>query len=146
MVKIQTKYLGGTDVAEEDIIRFPSGLPGFIDETAFILQDLPGNPVFRILQSVKTSRVAFIVTDPYHFFKHYSFKLDESLLESLSIKSEADIVVLTIVTLKDPFHASTINLKAPLIINAAAKRGKQYILNTDEYAAKTALSSTDSAM
>jgi len=139
-MNIQTKYLGNIDVEEAKVIHFPGGLPGFIDETKFVLLDLPENEAFQILQSITSEHIAFIVTNPYHFYHEYEFELEANVLESLSINSEEDVLILTIVTLKDPFHMSTINLKAPIILNSAEMRGKQYILNISDYSAKSPLS------
>lgn len=133
---VQTKYLGEIDIEEAHVVDFPAGLPGFTDEVSFVLLDLPGNPVFQTLQSIETTELAFIVTNPYHFYKDYEFKLDDQIQESLEIKTEADVIVLSTVTLKDPFDTSTLNLKAPIIINSTSKLGKQYILNNDEYLTK----------
>lgn len=130
---IQTKYLGEMEVQDEQKIEFSSGLPGFVDEIEFALIDFPGNPLFQILQSLSTPELAFIVTNPHHFYQDYEFKLDEQVQESLHIKSEKDVLLRTIVTIKKPFQKSTLNLKAPLIINPTAKKGKQYILNMDDY-------------
>lgn len=134
--KIDTKYVGKIKVEESEMITFSSGLPGFNDEKSFVLLDLPGNPTFQILQSSTTPDLAFVVANPYHFYQDYMFTLDEAILESLQIKEEKDVTVLTIVTLKSPFKASTLNLKAPIIIHATRKKGKQYILNHEQYVTK----------
>lgn len=133
---IHTKYLGEMEIEDQKVITFPAGIPGFNDEMEFVLLDLPDNPIFQVLQSIHKVNTAFIVTNPYHFYHDYSFELEEDLLDRLDIQSEKDVVVLTIVTLKDPFHTSTLNLKAPVIINPASKMGKQYIVNRDEIPAK----------
>ncbi|PAV31018.1 flagellar assembly protein FliW [Virgibacillus profundi] len=138
-MRIQTKYLGDLAIDESKIIQFPAGLPGFINETGFVLLDLPDNPVFQILQSVSSADTAFIVTNPYHIYRDYSFDLDNNLMESLEISNEKDVTVLTIVTLKKPFQTSTLNLKAPIIINPNSKLGKQYILNVDDYPTKASI-------
>lgn len=145
-VNVQTKYLGDMEVADNRVIQFPSGLPGFIDETAFVLLELPDNPVFQILQSTGTPSIAFIVTNPYHFHQDYVVDLDDSIIDNLQIENETDVVIFSIVTLKDPFSTSTMNLKAPIIINSKNKRGKQYILNMDDYPSKATIApSTSSA-
>lgn len=136
---IQTKYLGEIEIEEEKVIHFPAGLPGFVNETEFIILDLSGNPIFQILQSIKSVNTAFIVTNPYHVYQDYSVNLDDQILEFLQINNDKEVVVLTIVTLKKPFDRSTINLKAPIIINAASKRGKQYILNGNNYSTKASI-------
>src|SRR5699024_1650539 len=125
---------------EAQVIQFPAGLPGFIDETKYVLLDLPGNEAFQLLKSVPSEHIAIIVTDPYHFYHEYEFDLEQNVLVSVSIKSEEDVIVLTIVTLKDPFHTSTMNLKAPIILNSAEMHGKQYILNISDYSPKAPLS------
>lgn len=136
MMKIQTKYLGEVQIEETKIIRFSSGIPGFFDETAFVLLDLPDNPAFQILQSVGSENVAFIVTNPYLIYRDYTFHLEDTILENLQIKNEKEVVVLTIVTLKNPFQMSTLNLKAPIIIHSISGQGKQYILNHENYSPK----------
>lgn len=133
---IETKYLGELSIKEEQVIQFPDGLPGFPDETQYILLELPGNPVFNILQSIHTKDIAFIVTSPYHFYATYAFNLSQSIIEKLQIETESDVDVLTIVTLANPFSKSTINLKAPLILNIKKQYGKQYILNDTDYPIK----------
>ncbi|MUK90801.1 flagellar assembly protein FliW [Ornithinibacillus sp. L9] len=141
-MKIETKYLGEVEIEENIIIEFPSGLPGFVDETKFVLLDLPGNPIFQVLQSVRSVNVAFIVTNPYHFYRDYTFELDGNLLEALHIRVEKEVMVLSIITLKEPFHTSTINLKAPVIINQTKMFGKQYILNMEDYPSKASITPT----
>ncbi|WP_163970547.1 flagellar assembly protein FliW [Oceanobacillus halotolerans] len=138
-MNVQTKYLGELTIDREKVIQFPTGLPGFIEETKFVLLDLPENPVFQVLQSIHTKDVAFIVTNPYHFYQSYTFELDDSIIDPLAIKDSKDVVVLSIVTLKQPFENSTLNLKAPIIINAANQFGKQYILNIDDYPSKASI-------
>ncbi|WP_368654413.1 flagellar assembly protein FliW [Ornithinibacillus sp. 4-3] len=134
---VLTKYLGEMKIDEANIIHFSGGLPGFLEETKFILLDLPGNPLFQFLQSIQTPDLAFIVTDPYHYYQDYQFELDEQILTALQIESEKEVMVRAIITLKEPFTASTMNLKAPVVINPISKAGKQFILNKEQYEAKT---------
>ena len=136
---IQTKYLGAVENKDNQVIQFTTGLPGFVEELEFVLLDLPGNSAFQTLQSIKTPGLAFIVTNPYHFYLDYTIKLDEQILEKLEIENEKDVLILSIVTLKSPFKTSTLNLKAPIVINSTRKQGKQYILNTDNYPTKASI-------
>jgi|SRR5690625_1603952 len=137
-MKLDTKYLGEIEVEQSDIIRFPSGIPGFQEETEFVLLNLPGESshLFQVLQSVKSSELAFIVTNPYYFYSDYEFKLDDAIIDQLEIQKEGEVTVFTIVTVKSPFASSTVNLKAPVIINHNKRLGKQYILNIDKYQTK----------
>ncbi|MGM8212554.1 flagellar assembly protein FliW [Virgibacillus sp. W0430] len=141
---IKTKYLGDVEIEQEKIIQFPEGLPGFQDEKMFVLLNIPGNEMFQALQSICTPMLAFIITNPYQFYKDYTFDLVPSIVEKLHIQKPEDVAVYTIVTIKDPFHNSTINLKAPLIIHSKNKQGKQYILSKEEYSAKAPIAPTKS--
>jgi|SRR5690625_330230 len=138
---IQTKYLGEMEIVEDKIIYFESGLPGFSNENKFVILDIPGNDMIQILQSIQTAELAFMVTNPHYFYQNYHFKLDEHIIETLQITEEKDIVVLSIMTIQEPFHLSTINLQAPLLINLQNKRAKQFILPHDTYEVKAKISS-----
>lgn len=130
---IQTKYLGETEIYPEKILTFENGLPGFEEEKEFILLDISKDVVFQILQSVQSPQLAFFVVNPYYFYEAYEFKLNDHTIESLDIKDVTEVLILTVMTLKEPFNDSTINLKAPLIINLENRRGKQYILEEVNY-------------
>lgn len=130
---IQTKYLGEVEVSQDKLITFKSGLPGFEEETEFVLLDIAEQVMFQLLQSVRTPELAFFVINPYLLFETYSIELNDHAIETLSIKDEKDVAVLTVITLREPFSDSTINLKAPLIINLKNRHGKQYILQNDTY-------------
>ncbi|MFP7479051.1 flagellar assembly protein FliW [Terribacillus saccharophilus] len=135
-MNIETKYFGSMIVEEEKVIHFDKGLPGFQEEKAFVLIDFPDNPVFQILQSTTSAHVAFVVASPYHFNKEYAFDLAEQIREELDITKQEQVKVLSILTLRDPFINSTINLQAPLIINADSMYGQQIILS-DDYSSRT---------
>lgn len=138
-MKIATKFFDSIDIAKEDILVFPQGIPGFLEEKEFVLLDLEDNPVFQVIQSVGNSTTAFIVTNPYHFYKDYEIELNDNILEFLELEAEQDVTVLSILSLKDPFEESTINLQAPIIINKNKQTGKQYITNLKDYSTKQPL-------
>lgn len=138
-MKLHTKYLGEIVVDKEKIINFPKGLPGFPDETEFIILDFPNNTAFQLLQSIKTSALAFVITNPYLFYQEYTLNLDNSLVDLLGIKHQEDVAVYSIVTLNNPFSESTLNLRAPIIINSARFEGKQFILNDSDYSSRASI-------
>ncbi|TRM10232.1 flagellar assembly protein FliW [Lentibacillus cibarius] len=136
---IQTKYFGEMDVDENSIIHFSTGLPGFPDEREFVLINLSDTSIYQVLQSINNKVTAFIVVNPYDIYQDYVVDLDDSLVEALQITDEDNVVVMSVVTLKSPFEYSTLNLKAPLIINYKNRQGKQYIIDTDDYSIKAAI-------
>ncbi|RBP91505.1 flagellar assembly factor FliW [Cytobacillus firmus] len=134
-MKIQTKFHGKQEINKDDIIHFPSGIPGFLDEKEFFIFPLEGTDLF-VLQSVKTSEIAFIVTDPFVLFPEYEFDLQVEALEKLGIQKEKDVATFAILTVREPFEETTANLQAPLVINQTKKLGKQVILNHTSYQTK----------
>ena len=129
---IQTKLLGEVEIQPSEIITFEQGVPGFPDNRKFVLlwinEDLP----IAMLQSTEDIDVNFVVAYPFAFKKDHAFDLSEQDKEDLNIKEQEDIVTYVVVTLKDTFEASTLNLLAPIIINTKNKLGKQIVLNDNE--------------
>ncbi|WP_121663632.1 flagellar assembly protein FliW [Metabacillus litoralis] len=136
-MEINTKYHGVLDVEDSKIVHFEQGIPGFLDEKDFILLPIDNDSPFSILQSVQTSELGFVVTEPFIFFKDYEFDLGEHDKEVLGIADDqASILVLAILSLKDPFVETTANLQAPIVINQTSKKAKQVILVDESYTTK----------
>ena len=131
-MKIKTAFLGEIEIDDTQTIHFEHGLPGFEDEQKFTLISLEDDAVYQVLQSVNKPHIAFVTVNPF-VFTNYSFDLDESTVHSLSIKSNEDIAILSIVTVKEPFSESTLNLKAPIVINMMLKKAKQTIIEKSDF-------------
>ncbi|MFC0187355.1 flagellar assembly protein FliW [Fictibacillus aquaticus] len=129
---IETKYDQQVEVKKEDIIQFDNGIPGFEDETEFVLVPFE-ETVFSLLQSVHTKNLAFMTAEPFYFFPDYHFDLPDSAIKQLDITIPEDVNVLVIITATDPFVKSTVNLQGPIIINTKNNRAKQVVLNDSSY-------------
>ncbi|MCE7792724.1 flagellar assembly protein FliW [Salipaludibacillus sp. CUR1] len=137
---IETKYSGPTEINPDNIIQFDQGLPSFEDEKAFVLLPFSDEPgPFYILQSTVTPGLAFAVMTPFSFFPDYEVKLSDQLLETLDITNEQDVALFTVLTLKETIEESTANLRGPIVINTARKKGKQIVLNDSGYETKHSL-------
>ncbi|MBP3040172.1 flagellar assembly protein FliW [Bacillaceae bacterium Marseille-Q3522] len=135
-MEIESKFFGRQVIAEDDIYHFTAGIPGFCEETKFVLFPLVNTPLF-VLQSIQTKEVAFIMTEPFIFFRDYEFELAEEEKDYLQIKEkQSGITVYVILNVKEPFTKTTANLQAPVIINETAKLGKQIILTNNDYCTK----------
>lgn len=130
---IQTKFHGNLDIDAITRWTFPKGLPGLEDEKQFVLLPIEGNDNFQVIQSVTSANIALIVSNPYTIVSNYSFKIDEPTLELLEIKAQEDLMILAVMTLKQPFESSTMNLQAPLVFNIKNHKAKQMILNDANY-------------
>ena len=135
-MNIQTKFHGEIEIQSEQLWNFPKGIPGFEEEKEFVLLPIEGNNMFQVLQSSNTPSVAFIVTNPYTLVEDYSFDIDEPTIELLNIEKPEDVFVLGILTLKQPFETSTINLQAPLIFQMNNRTAKQMILNDNRFSTR----------
>ncbi|MED3792911.1 flagellar assembly protein FliW [Niallia alba] len=135
-MKIATKYHGEKEIQEKEVITFPQAIPGFPDEKEFVLLPLDDDGQFNVLQSLENQQLAFVLSNPFTFFKEYDFSLEEYIVELLEIESEEDILVFSILTVHDPFEKTTANLQAPIIINNKKNMAKQVILNEPNYHTK----------
>jgi flagellar assembly factor FliW len=144
-MEIKTKFFGTVDSDAKDIIDFPEGIPGF-EQTRRFLWYQPENSVFSCLQALNQTEVAFITISPFLTCADYAFDLEESIVDQLELKKLEDALLLALVTIpKGNLQKSTVNLKAPVIINAKTRRGCQVILN-DEYPLRVPLVDSETKM
>lgn len=116
-------------------LTFKKGLPGFELLINFELSDLENNEKFKILKS-KEEDISFVTTSPFDMYEDYEINLNDETIKELEIENPQDVLVLSIITLGKTLQKSTINLKAPIIINVKNNLGKQYILQADKYETK----------
>ncbi|MFJ8517785.1 flagellar assembly protein FliW [Lysinibacillus xylanilyticus] len=131
-MKIATKFLGEVEVSEQDILTFEHGLLGLEDEKKFVILPIDADLPLAILQSVERTEIGFVVAYPFAFKKDYSFDICEDDRTQLQIEKEEDVLTYSIVTMKETFKESTINLLAPLIVNMDKKCGKQIVLQDNK--------------
>lgn len=116
-------------------LTFKKGLPGFELLINFELTDLENNGKFKILKS-KEENISFVTTSPFDMYEDYEISLNDEIIKELEIENPQDVLLLSIITLGKTLQESTINLKAPIVINVKNNLGKQYILQTDKYETK----------
>ncbi|WP_339298292.1 flagellar assembly protein FliW [Paenibacillus sp. FSL R5-0623] len=130
VIHIQTSIWGEIEVKEEDIFKFPKGLPGFEDKTEFTLIPWEDTP-FTYLQSIQEPGLSFLLVSPFVFMPSYSFELADIDKEELAIEDQ--VTVYTIVTIHSQANNSTMNLLAPIVLNPENRLGKQVILHQSGY-------------
>lgn len=135
-MKIVTKYHGELEINSDEILNFEKAIPGFPDENEFILIPLSDDKTFYVMQSVINGQLAFVLSNPFNFFKEYDFKLEDSVVDELMLVDEKDVIVYSILTVQDPFEKTTANLQAPVIINTKNRKAKQVILHNEKYSSK----------
>lgn len=125
---IATKFLGDIEIQEQEIITFEQGLLGLGDIKKFVLLPLEKESPFVILQSTEQQEIGFVVAYPFVFKEDYVFEISDEDKKDLRVEKEEELITYSIVTLKEPFETSTLNLLAPIVINTAKRYGKQVVL------------------
>ncbi|MFF2443264.1 flagellar assembly protein FliW [Priestia megaterium] len=135
-MKISTSYHGDIEIDNQQTLTFNQGIPGFLEETEFVVLPLPEAEAFQVLQSIQTKEVAFIITDPFQFFLDYDFQLEPQEIEKLQLQQVEDAAVYVLLTMSNSVEKITANLQAPVIINTKKQLAKQVILMNTAYETK----------
>lgn len=114
-------------------IEFKNGIPGFENYKKFILNDIDGYPGFKSIVSINDEYIGFVAISPFEINKEYEFYINDEVINLLEIEKAEDIMVLGLVRLGKTIKESTVNLKAPIIINIKNNKGMQYIIQNDKY-------------
>ena len=138
-MKITTRVFGEIEIDDSKIIRFPSGIIGFPEMTDFALvfdEEKGKDTPIRWLQSLQESGFAMPVMDPLLVAKDYNPEVEDNHLIPLGEMNAEDTLVLVTVTVPKDLTKMSVNLQAPIIINAESKKATQIIVNSEKYPIK----------
>jgi flagellar assembly factor FliW len=127
MELLTSSALGALQVDESSVIDFPEGLLGFATLKKFILLEREDTAPFQWLQSLTDPHVALPVVNPHRIFADYSCSPTTEDLFSLGARSCSDLLMLVVAMIPDDPFKTTVNLKAPLLINYRNMLGRQII-------------------
>ncbi|MGO4110620.1 flagellar assembly protein FliW [Paenibacillus sp. YAF4_2] len=119
--------------------QFDNGIPGFEHLRQFVLSEIEGELPIRLMQSAEDENITFVIASPFFFYTDYEWDLPESVMQELELTEEKDIEIWSVITLKTDPAKSTINLLAPIVLNTATNRGKQYIIHDHAFSSRTPL-------
>ncbi|MBN1380243.1 MAG: flagellar assembly protein FliW [Deltaproteobacteria bacterium] len=131
-MKITTTRFGDIDVKESEFITLHGSILGFEHLREFVLLSGEQNTPFWWLQSVQEPAVAFVVINPQIVKPDYAPAISEDDFEFLDIKKKKDIALLAIMTIRSNPLRITVNLRAPILINARTRKANQIILADSE--------------
>ncbi len=122
---------------DEDIVTFEDGIIGFTECQRFVLVNNKPDGPFRWLQSIDQPALAFLVVDPAEYKSDYAPDMTEDVAQDLGLTEETPRMVFTTVAIPpgNP-QGMTINLTAPIIINAVTKAAAQVVLEDAAYTMK----------
>lgn len=135
-MKVNTRVFGEIDIEDEKIIRFQNGIVGFPELTEFaLIHDSEKESVcaVRWLQSMQEPAFAMPVVDPLAVKPDYNPEVEDELLKPLGTLDPESVLVLVTMTVPKDITRMTVNLQAPIIINADEMKACQIIVDTDKY-------------
>lgn len=137
-MKVTTKVFGEITIDDDKIITFPQGIVGFPELTQFALlhDSEKGTDTIHWLQSIQEPAFAMPVMDPLLVSPEYNPEVDDELLKQLGNLTPEEMLVLVTVTVPKDLTKMSVNLKGPIVINAAEKKAIQVIVDGDEYQVK----------
>ena len=135
---VKTKFFGEVDLPEEKIITFERGLIELADYKKFtILYDCEKeNSNISWLQSVEEPTLALPVVKPWIIKEDYNPIVEDELLSHIGELTEENLVILVTMTVPEQIEQMSVNLKAPIIVNADTRKGAQIICENNDYEVK----------
>jgi len=111
---------------DEEIIDFVEGLVGLPTMRRAVLIPLQEFAPFQWLASLDDEKTRFIVVNPNEIFPEYN-------AANFAVMNETETKTLVIVKISSDWQKTTVNLRAPLLIDINTNRGVQLILAESPY-------------
>ena len=125
-MKLFTRDLGEIEIDEKDIVTFTGPIFGFEKYRRFVFlyqEEIVEN--FIWLQSVEEPELCFILVQPDLITDHYQPQLPK---EAKTLLGDGDWMCWLIVSLREPFQDSTVNLRSPIVVNPELRQAAQFVL------------------
>lgn len=142
-VLVASDLLGALEVPEAACYTFDEGLYAFEACRGFALVPTGRDGVWW-LQSRDHAGLVFVVADPFHFFPGYTAEVPDAELAPIGTDGQPTpaerLLTLAIVTLPmEQGETASANLRAPLLLDTATRRGRQLVLPASPYGVREAI-------
>jgi flagellar assembly factor FliW len=111
------------------VIELVHPMPGFPDTQRFTLEPLDDSGVLSSLRSLDHADLKFLVVPPAAFHPAYAPEIDDETAAELGLTTSEQALVLLVVHAGRDLASTTVNLRAPIIVNIATSRAAQVILD-----------------
>ncbi|MCR5356867.1 MAG: flagellar assembly protein FliW [Lachnospiraceae bacterium] len=138
-MEVSTKLFGKINVSDDKIIDFPEGILGFPELKKFTLMyDNEKNTAggMNFLVSLDEPAFAMPVVPALVVQDGYSPKFNEDIEATIGKLTEDNALVLVTMTIPADVTKMSVNLNAPIVINADAKKGIQSVVENEDYDVK----------
>lgn len=134
-MKANTRLFGEIDVEEDKIITLENGMIGLPEfrKFALIFDEEKGKKAASVmwLQCMEDPQTAFPVMQPNAVKEDYNPTVSEELFSQLGEMREDNVYVLVTLTACADVKETSVNLKAPIVINTDTRKGCQIIVEDD---------------
>jgi flagellar assembly factor FliW len=130
---IQSDRFGSIDVDAQEILSFPRGIIGFADERQFVLVRTNKNSAIGWLQSATTPNMALPVVSAHVLVPKYPDVDILSYSEAAGLGESIEELAVLVVLNAPPGVPATVNLVAPIIVNATTRKGAQLLLEGSRF-------------
>jgi flagellar assembly factor FliW len=111
------------------------GLPGL---RRFVLVRIDEQGLLLSMRSLDDEGVRFVVVPAVGFYPHYAPEIDDFTAADLELHTADDAMLLLIVTVGSSLRDSTVNLRAPIVVNRHTMAAAQVVL-AEEFTLKAPL-------
>lgn len=119
--------------AEQAVVHFPQGLPGFEKLTRFFLCERERLQPLTLLVALDTADVALPLLRSADFLRDYAPRIPASDLAALEANSVEDLNLFVVVTFERRDGSVAVNLRAPICVNVIRRLGRQVLLPDETY-------------
>jgi flagellar assembly factor FliW len=116
-------------VQDLPVVELVQPMPGFPADQRFALEHLDDDGVLGALRSLDTEGHQFLVVPAASFFPDYEPVVSDEVVTALGIEAVEDVLVLLVVHAGATLSATTVNLRAPLLVNTTSLKAAQVILD-----------------
>jgi flagellar assembly factor FliW len=121
-MKCHSRQFGEIEYQETHEFTFPDGIIGFEHLRKFLVIDDEDAQPFRWLVSLEDSSLSFPLIPAVFIETDYGTELP------------AEATVFVVAMLAEPIEESTVNLKAPILVDPSTRSGRQVVLEGEGYA------------
>lgn len=135
-MNIESQRFGTLDINDDELLSFPSGVIGFPTEQRFALVPHHGSGYIAWLQSVTTPGLAFPIVSAHAFGEQYPDVPVSGAAREAGVDGSDDELAVMVVLCALAGQPATVNLLAPIVVNAATRKGAQVILEGTRFSTR----------
>lgn len=138
MPKLSTVYFPELEYSNQAIFDFPTGLPGFEDQIAFLFIEQPQTRPLVFMQSLLNPGLCFLALPVLTVDPEYCLSLSGEDSAALGLETGStprigiDVGCFVLLTVSED-AAPTVNLMSPIVINLRSRKGIQSVPATSQY-------------